>query len=64
MTIQYSSLKEVYIYVKIKLFINVEIKDLQIKETFNNIIKLVEDYLKNIILKFHYFKLGYYRNYI
>ncbi len=53
MTIQYSSLKEVYIYVKIKLFINVEIKDLQIKETFNNIIKLVEDYLKNIILKFH-----------
>ena len=38
------TLEEVFQLCKNKIFINVEIKDFQIEETFNKVIKLVEDY--------------------
>ena len=56
------TLEEVFQLCKNKIFINVEIKDFQIEETFNKVIKLVEDYHMQNQIQISSFKHEYYWN--
>ena len=58
------SLEEVFQLCKNKIFINVEIKDFQIEETFNQVIELVEKYKMQNQIQISSFKHDYYWNYI